>query len=75
MTRKEFKYAMPDIITHKTWGYGELICTEIDQQRVFAGYQHNDKRVSYGTIGVNWKEVYDDLMAHLTRANHIPAVA
>lgn len=71
MTRKEFRYAMLDIITHKTWGHGELIYHELDEKRVFAGYQHSNKTVSYGTIGSSWKEVFEDLITHLKQENHI----
>lgn len=74
MTRREFRYAMPDIISHKTWGYGELVLKEMDDKRVFAGYEHLNKTMSYETIGSNWKEIFDDLTAHLILENHIPPV-
>ena len=71
MTREEFRYAVPDIINHRTWGYGELFYEQVEKGRFSAGYRHLDKHTSYGTFGNSWKEVFDDLIADLTLEKHI----
>lgn len=73
MTKHEFILKMPDILTHKTWGYAELefMKFEPNENKVGVFYRHKDKRSSYGTIKSNWQDLYDDLAPALEKDGHM----
>ena len=67
MTRGEFLRSIPDIIDHKTWGYGELEIVVDQPIEKGVCYRHPNKTASFGTYGSSWQEVYNDLYEFLKK--------
>ncbi len=67
MTKLQFTYNMPDIITHQTLGYGELEFIQLPSKdnRVGVQYRHENRMISHATIKANWQKLYDDLFPYL----------
>ena len=71
MTKADFLVSVPDIIEHKTWGYGELeICADSKNNKG-AGYRHKDNTSSCSTFGTTWLEVSEKLRNHLRSEGYI----
>ncbi len=73
MTKKDFLYKIPDIIDHKTCGYGELEIVVDSKEQKGVCYRHRDKTASCGTYGTTWLEVYEKLDKHLISEGYIKA--
>lgn len=70
MTKSEFIRSVPDIIDHKSWGYGEL---EIiyDGKRKGCCYRHSDNAASGGSYGSTWDEILQKLNAFLETQGYV----
>jgi hypothetical protein len=70
MTKGKFSLQIPDIIHHKSWGYGELeiIVDKVAEKGVC--YRHKDGTASFGTFGKDWLEVYIQLTKRLEQAEN-----
>jgi hypothetical protein len=71
MTKMEFILSVPDIIEHKSWGYGELEFITDDVHEKGVCYRHRDNTASFGTYGKDWAEVYTALTQTLKQAGCI----
>lgn len=71
MTKAEFLKSVPDIIEHNAWAYGELeIITDNSSQKSVC-YRHKDKTASFGTHGIDWLDVHDQLRTNLLKLGYI----
>jgi hypothetical protein len=68
MTKYEFILSVPDIIEHKSSGYGELEFIIDKKNEKGVCYRHRNKTASFGTYGKDWKEVYEALIISLREA-------
>jgi hypothetical protein len=73
MTKLEFIYKVPDILTHKVWGYSELEFIKFPKgdNRVGAQYRNENKTISYATIASSWDELYIMMLPHLQKEEHL----
>lgn len=71
MTKTEFIYKIPDIINHKTWGYGEFEIIVDSKDKKGVCYRHPDKIASFGTYGSTWLEIYEKLSKSLISEGYI----
>jgi len=70
MTKRDFLSKIPDIINHKTWGYGELEIIVDNKEQKGICYRHKDKTASCGTYGATWNEVFDSLSKYLSEEGY-----
>ena len=68
MTKTDFILSVPNIIEHKSWGYGELEFITDKKNEKGVCYRHRDKTASFGTYGKDWTEVYSALIKTLKEA-------
>lgn len=65
MTNYDLRINLPDIIQHKTWGYGQLEIIVDNPSQKGAYYKHKENGASFGTYDSSWQEVYDELSTQL----------
>ena len=70
MTKSDFLSKIPDIINHKTWGYGELEIIVDNKEQKGVCYRHRDKTASCGTYGASWNEVFESLSKYLSEEGY-----
>ncbi len=61
MTKNEFTSKTPWKIEHKTWGHAEREIIIGSNEKKGICYRHRDNHSSFGTYGLTWKEVYENL--------------
>ncbi len=67
MEKIEFLNKIPDIINHKSSGYGELEIRDEKNIQKCVYYKHKDDLTSYGTYGDTWQDVFDKLSKQLIK--------
>lgn len=65
MTKREFLIAVPGMITHKTWGEGEIEIVADTNDKKGVCYRHHNNTASFGTYGSNWFELYGKFVDRL----------
>jgi hypothetical protein len=73
MTKSEFLQSVPDIITHKTWGYGELEIVSDSKDSKGVCYRHENKLASCGNYAKTWEELYVKFSEHLKKEGYMSA--
>ncbi len=71
MTKLEFRSSVPDVIEHRSSGYGVLEIIADTEEKKGICYRHRDRTSSFGTWGKNWFEVHEKLMKSLAFHGYI----
>lgn len=71
MTKNEFLQNVPDIITHKTWGYCELEIVADSKDNKGVCYRHKNNLASCGNYAPTWAELYEKFSMHLIKEGYM----